>query len=101
MPQVFIILKDGIRLPLSGKQPTVFFADSFLDVLHTLSSTGNVLYGNLSWLGSVNNLNNEVTLNSLIKFSSNPRLKTVAITVKNTEETFVVSSVNISRIDLV
>lgn len=100
MPQVFITLKDGKRLPLSEKQPTVFFADSFLDVLYTLSSNG-MFYDNLSWLGSVNNLNNEVTVNSLIKFSSNPRLRTVAITVKNTEETFVVSSVNISRVELV
>lgn len=101
MKQVVIFLKKGVRLVISDKHPIQFFADSVLDVTVNLSRNGGFFYEYLTWLGSVNNLNNLVTLNSLIRYSQNPNLQTVAFWEKFTGELYIVDSKDIERVALV
>ena len=101
MKQVVIVLKNGRSIEVSDKYSVKFFADSVLDVTVTVSRSGGFFYEYLTWLGSVNNLNNLVTLNSLIRYSKNPNLKTVVFWEKFTGELYIVDSKDIERVALV
>lgn len=101
MPQVVIVLKNGRRIEVSNRYSVKFFADSVLDV--TVNHQGNGYFFDefLTLLGSVNNLNSVVTVNSLIKLSQHPRLKTVVFLERLTNELYIVGSKDIARVELV
>ena len=100
MKQVVIVLKNGRRIEVSDKYSVKFFADSVLDV--TLNHGGcGFFYDCLTLLGSVNNLNSVVTVNSLIKLSQHPKLQTVVLLERLTHELYIVGSKDIARVELV
>lgn len=101
MSQVVIVLKNGRRIEVSNRYSVKFFADSVLDV--TLNHKGNGYFFDdfLTLLGSVNNLNSVVTVNSLIKLSQHPRLQTVVFLERLTRELYIVGSKDIARVELV
>ena len=101
MKQIVIILKNGRRIEVSDRYSVKFFADSVLDV--TINHQGNgYFFGEfLTLLGSVNNLNSVVTVNSLIKLSQHPRLQTVVLLERLTHELYIVGSKDIARVELV
>ena len=101
MPQVVIVLKNGRRIEVSDRYSVKFFADSVLDV--TINHQGNGYFFDefLTLLGSVNNLNSVVTVNSLIKLSQHPRLQTVVLLERLTHELYIVGSKDISRVELI
>ena len=104
MPQVVIVLKNGRRIEVSDKYSVKFFADSVLDVLDVTvnhEGCGFFFYECLTLLGSVNNLNNVVTVNSLIKLSQRPKLQTVVLLERLTHELYIVGSKDIARVELV
>ena len=101
MKQVVIVLKNGRRIEVSDKYSVKFFVDSVLDVTVNHSVNGFFFYECLTLLGSVNNLNNVVTVNSLIRYSQNPSLKTVVFWEKFTRELYIVDSKDIERVALV
>jgi hypothetical protein len=101
MKQVVIVLKNGRRIEVSNRYSVKFFADSVLDV--TINHQGNGYFFDefLTLLGSVNNLNSVVTVNSLIKLSHHPRLQTVVLLERLTHELYIVGSKDISMVELV
>ena len=101
MPQVVIVLKNGRRIEVSDRSSVKFFADSVLDV--TINHQGNGYFFDefLTSLGSVDNLNNVVTVNSLIKLSQHPKLQTVVLLERLTHELYIVGSKDIARVELV
>ena len=101
MPQVVIILKNGRRIEVSDRYSVKFFADSVLDVTINLKGNGYFFDEFLTSLGSVNNLNNVVTVNSLIKLSQHPKLQTVVLLERLTHELYIVGSKDIARVELV
>lgn len=101
MKQIVIILKNGRRIEVSNRYSIKFFADSVLDVTINLQGNGYFFDEFLTLLGSVNNLNNVVTVNSLIKLSQHPKLQTVVLLERLTHELYIVGSKDISRVELV
>lgn len=101
MPQVVIVLKNGRRIEVSNRYSVKFFADSVLDVTVNYQGNGYFFDEFLTLLGSVNNLNSIVTVNSLIKLSQHPRLQTVVLLERLTHELYIVGSKDISRVVLV
>lgn len=101
MKQVVIVLKNGRRIGVSDRYSVKFFADSVLDV--TVNHQGNGYFFDecLTLLGSVNNLNSVITVNSLIKLSQHPKLQTVVFLERLTRELYIVGSKDISRVELV
>jgi hypothetical protein len=101
MKQVVIVLKNGRRIEVSNRYSVKFFADSVLDVTVNHEGCGFFFYECLTLLGSVNNLNNVVTVNSLIKLSQHPKLQTVVLLERLTHELYIVGSKDIARVELV
>lgn len=101
MPQVVIVLKNGRRIEVSDRYSVKFFADSVLDVIINHQGNGYFFDEFLTSLGSVNNLNNVITVNSLIKLSQHPKLQTVVLLGRLTHELYIVGSKDIARVELV
>ena len=101
MKQVIIVLKNGKRIEVSDRYSVKFFADSVLNVTVNRSRGGDFFYEFLTLLGSVNNLNNVVTVNSLIKLSQHPKLQTVVLLERLTHVLYIVGSKDIARVELV
>ena len=101
MEQVVIVLKNGKRIEVSDRYSVKFFADSVLDVMVNHRGNGYFFDEFLTLLGSVNNLNSVVTVNSLIKLSQHPRLQTVVLLERLTHELNIVGSKDISIVELV